>query len=167
VTLGESTSFVVVTAIEEALQSCRERQPVPILLDSDRGVTVTAGRDRFIAVIGHLIQNAQEATPADGRVEVQTHQDGSMAVVRISDTGCGMDEYFVRERLFRPFNTTKGNAGMGIGVYESREFVHALGGEVDVTSKTAVGTTFLLRLPATVTRPDIEKPKQAARCPIA
>lgn len=90
-----------------------------------------------------------------------------MAVVRISDTGCGMDEYFVRERLFRPFNTTKGNAGMGIGVYESREFVHALGGEVDVTSKTAVGTTFLLRLPATVTRPDIEKPKQAARCPIA
>jgi signal transduction histidine kinase len=58
-----------------------------------------------------------------------------------------MSERFIRERLFRPFNTTKGNAGMGIGVYDSREFVLSLGGEVYVFSEPGIGTTFYLRVP--------------------
>jgi signal transduction histidine kinase len=58
-----------------------------------------------------------------------------------------MDETFVRERLFRPFDSTKGLAGMGIGAYECREFVNLLGGRVEVDSQLGVGTRFRLLLP--------------------
>jgi signal transduction histidine kinase len=67
-------------------------------------------------------------------------------VIEVEDSGCGMDESFIRERLFRPFDTTKGASGMGIGAYETREFVRALGGKVEVTSKPGVGTVFSIRL---------------------
>ncbi|MDV7394314.1 ATP-binding protein, partial [Arthrospira platensis SPKY1] len=59
----------------------------------------------------------------------------------------GMDENFIREKLFRPFTTTKGNAGMGIGVYESHEFARGAGGELRVVSSPGKGTVFTLRLP--------------------
>jgi signal transduction histidine kinase len=58
-----------------------------------------------------------------------------------------MDDAFVRERLFRPFVTTKGVSGMGIGAYETREYVRSLGGEVEVHSRVGQGTLFRLRLP--------------------
>ena len=53
----------------------------------------------------------------------------------------------IAERLFKPFDTTKGNAGMGIGVYESREVVAAAGGRMEVTSEPGHGTTFRISLP--------------------
>lgn len=58
-----------------------------------------------------------------------------------------MDADFIATRLFKPFDTTKGNAGMGVGVYESREFVHALGGAIAVESAPRRGTLFRVRLP--------------------
>jgi signal transduction histidine kinase len=58
-----------------------------------------------------------------------------------------MDERFIKERLFRPFYTTKGNSGMGIGAYEAREFMHTLGGDIQVESQLQMGTTFRIRIP--------------------
>jgi putative PEP-CTERM system histidine kinase len=124
------------------------RKPGPALTDSDVGLKLWSNRDKLTTILGHLIQNAQEATGADGRVEVKAYREDGFAVIEISDDGCGMDEQFIRERLFRPFDTTKGNAGMGIGVYESRELAHAMGGAVEVISHPGLGTTFFLRLPA-------------------
>jgi C4-dicarboxylate-specific signal transduction histidine kinase len=57
-----------------------------------------------------------------------------------------MDEEFMRNSLFRPFKTTKGNAGMGIGVYESREFITSMGGRLEVSSTLGEGTNFLIYL---------------------
>src|SRR2546428_4552543 len=57
----------------------------------------------------------------------------------------GMNAEFVRERLFKPFETTK-SAGMGIGVYESAQYVKSLGGEIRVDSAPAVGTKVLVLL---------------------
>ena len=74
-------------------------------------------------------------------------QEPGWACVDVRDTGCGMDAEFVARRLFKPFETTKGNAGMGIGVYESREFVQMWGGEVLVDSTPGQGTMFTLRFP--------------------
>jgi signal transduction histidine kinase len=68
-------------------------------------------------------------------------------VVMISDNGCGMDAAFVRERLFRPFDTTKGDTGMGIGAYECREFVHSLNGELQIESEPGKGTSVRIVLP--------------------
>ena len=101
----------------------------------------------MLSVLNHLIQNAQEATPVTGEVSLSTWCDREQACLEVTDTGKGMDRVFVRERLFRPFDSTKGLTGMGIGVYESREFLRALGGELEVRSEPGHGSTFRLLLP--------------------
>ena len=71
-----------------------------------------------------------------------------MCVVAIADDGQGMDADFIRNRLFKPFDTTRGNAGMGIGMYESREFIRQLQGEIKVQSEPGKGTVVALYIPA-------------------
>ena len=58
-----------------------------------------------------------------------------------------MSPEFIRERLFRPFDSTKGSHAMGIGVYQAREYARMLGGHLEVESIAGKGTTFTLRLP--------------------
>jgi signal transduction histidine kinase len=108
---------------------------------------VRANPDRLAAVIGHVVQNAQDATPASGAVDVSLRVRDSQAIVAVRDTGAGMDEAFVRDRLFRPFDSTKGLTGMGIGAYECRELIRSLGGHVEVESTPGRGTTFTIVLP--------------------
>ena len=67
-------------------------------------------------------------------------------MVELDDTGQGMSEQFIRERLFKPFDSTK-TAGMGIGVFESREYIREVGGSLEVRSAPQVGTTFRVILP--------------------
>ena len=66
--------------------------------------------------------------------------------ITVNDTGCGMDQAFVHERLFKPFDSTKGTQGMGIGAYQIRETIHAIGGSVEVDSVVGRGTKVILRL---------------------
>ena len=108
---------------------------------------VLADRDRLLRIVGHLVQNAQEACSPEGRVAVALCADGAEARVRVTDDGVGMDEAFVRDGLFRPFHSTKGLTGMGIGAFETRDYARALGGDVHVTSEPGRGTTFTLTLP--------------------
>lgn len=144
---AEQRVFPVAEALKEVMEISAGRVPTPVLSARVGDSSVFANRDKFVAVLCHLVRNAQEATPADGVVEVNAHVEAGTLVVEIRDTGCGMDERFIRESLFKPFQTTKGNAGMGVGVYETREFVHALGGEIMVESAVGVGTTFSIRVP--------------------
>lgn len=109
---------------------------------------VMADAERLASVLEHLVQNAQEATRPDGTVEVRLTAQGPEIRISIRDDGVGMTDDFIRSRLFRPFDTTKGNAGMGIGVYEAREFVHGMGGRMEVTSAPGEGSTFTILLPA-------------------
>jgi putative PEP-CTERM system histidine kinase len=120
-------------------------EPRPVLEVRDEGLFALVDGDRLVAVLGHLVQNAQEATGKGGCVTLVLRRDGGAAVIEVQDDGVGMDAQFVRERLFRPFDTTKGNAGMGVGVYEAREFVRAHGGTIDVETAPGKGTTFRIR----------------------
>lgn len=122
-------------------------RPPRLDIQQDR-VFVTANRDRLAAVIGHVIQNARDATPPNGQINVRLRAETKFALIEVEDTGCGMDETFIRESLFRPFKTTKGSGGMGIGTYETREFVRSLGGDVDVVSRPGQGSIFRLFIPA-------------------
>lgn len=133
--------------LEEVVHDARAVKPIPILECSARDIAIAADRDRLAFVMGHVIRNAQEATPEEGRIVVRLQKISSYAVVEVEDTGCGMDESFIRARLFQPFQTTKGKSGMGIGVHEAREFVRSLGGDIHVESRLGEGTIFRIHLP--------------------
>lgn len=139
VDLGELLSAIV--------HSPLAGRPAPVIDCDLAGALVMADQDRLLAVIGHIVQNAYDATPETGTIAVRGRKNGDVATIEIEDTGCGMDESFLRERLFRPFDSTKNGAGMGIGAYETREYVRSLGGDVQVVSAPGKGTTFRIRLP--------------------
>jgi len=108
---------------------------------------VTRGHgERIERIVGHMVQNALDATSLDGRVWLKLDRVAGQAMIEVGDTGQGMTEEFVRERLFKPFQTTK-KAGMGIGAYESFQYVQELGGKIEVSSKVNVGTTITMLLP--------------------
>ena len=97
-------------------------------------------------MLGHVVQNAFDATPLDGRVWLSLSRVGSHAQVEVGDTGCGMTQEFIEQRLFRPFQTTK-TAGMGIGAYESFQYLQELGGKINVESAPGRGTQVTILLP--------------------
>jgi putative PEP-CTERM system histidine kinase len=132
----------------EALRRCAGRDPVPSLAAPERGIEVVLNRERLLQVLEHLIRNAQEATPPTGSVSVHIRRAGSSAIIEVCDTGTGMDAQFIRTRLFKPFETTKGERGFGIGAYQAREFIRKCGGSVEVDSTPGKGTRFVMRLPA-------------------
>jgi signal transduction histidine kinase len=134
-------------------------KPAP-RLDLGVGATSVVGHpERLERVIGHLIQNAIEATPPGGSVVVQLLRQNASAVIVIADTGHGMSEQFVRNRLFRPFESTKAT-GMGIGTYEARQYMRELGGQIEVESRETQGTIFRVTLPLYV--PDRAAERSAA-----
>ncbi|NKB37591.1 MAG: PEP-CTERM system histidine kinase PrsK [Gammaproteobacteria bacterium] len=123
--------------------------PVPIIEKMESDLLLTLNKDELESVLEHLVQNAQEATSDDGNVTLSSSLVDNEIRIYVRDNGSGMDDEFIRKRLFRPFDTTKGNAGMGIGVYESRAIVQAMGGRIRVESKVGKGTVFTICLPLT------------------
>ena len=125
---------------------------------------IEADPERLTMMVEHVIRNAQDATPESGAVTVEVAIEGGAgeggdpadtstlavpaAVLSVTDTGSGMTREFIQERLFKPFDTTKGSKGMGIGAYQVREVARELGGDVDVESSPGAGTTFTIVLPA-------------------
>jgi len=132
--------------VRQAVANKAAFEPRPQLDVRDTGLRVLADRERLERVVGHLIQNAIEATPKDGRVTIALSREDGAVQIEIVDTGEGMSEDFIRERLFKPFESTK-SAGMGIGVFESREYINELGGRLEVSSRPSLGTTFIVILP--------------------
>lgn len=103
--------------------------------------------DRLAAVFEHVLRNAQDAAGIAGDVRISSERTGGQIVIIITDTGPGMEASFIRERLFRPFDSTKTGRGMGIGAYQVREYVRDAGGTVEVQSAPGSGTRFIIRLP--------------------
>jgi signal transduction histidine kinase len=127
---------------------------------------VRADPEALTSVVGHVIRNAQQACDADGgRVTVSVVGTGDRAGVQIEDNGAGMEEAFVRDRLFRPFDSTKGSQGMGIGAYQVKEFVEQAGGQVQVDSAPGRGTVFRLCFPGLNPR-QMPSPEQDVQQPI-
>ncbi|MGF1476312.1 MAG: ATP-binding protein [Geminicoccaceae bacterium] len=109
-------------------------------------VYVAVDRKRLSAVVGQLVRNARDATKLYGQVALRLMTENEFAVIEVVDDGPGMDETFMRERLFRPFASTKDD-GLGLGLVEARDFVAQIGGEIQVASNKGRGTVLRLRLP--------------------
>jgi putative PEP-CTERM system histidine kinase len=140
-------SIDLAAVLGDVVKTMSSGRPVPALDMQAEGMRLQANRDRFASIIGHLIRNAQDATADDGRITVRLFRRSDSAIVEVQDTGTGMDKAFIRDRLFRPFSSTKGDSGMGIGAYECRDYIHKLGGDIEVISRVGEGTTFRVRLP--------------------
>ena len=109
-------------------------------------VVTRGNEERIERVLGHVVQNAIDATTDTDRVWLEVARAGGQARIVVGDTGQGMTQEFVRTRLFKPFNTTK-EGGMGIGAYESFQYLKELGGAIDVDSEIDRGTIVTIRLP--------------------
>ncbi|MDV7102920.1 PEP-CTERM system histidine kinase PrsK [Vibrio sp. TH_r3] len=132
-------------------QICTERsvsKPIPSFVShTSCDISITTDKERFGSTIAHIIQNAQEATPNQDWVRVATSINDNVYTICIEDNGQGMSDDFVEHRLFKPFDTTKGNSGMGIGAYDAKKMIEQLGGYVEVQTSPGKGTKFLLHIP--------------------
>ncbi len=142
----ENARPVALEPVVQRVYVAKAGQGAPIAIELEHGLTSVGHEDRLEHVIGHLVQNAIDATEDGGAVGVRLYADGKFATVEVNDTGVGMSPAFVRERLFKPFQTTK-PAGMGIGVYESSQYVAGIGGNLTIDSEPGQGTRVRVRLP--------------------
>ena len=142
----ENPRPVDLAVVVQKVCSAKSTHGARIELDLAPGVLAHGDEDRLEHVIGHLVQNAIDATASRGTVAVSLDRSDGFAVIAVADTGVGMSPEFVRDRLFKPFETTK-QTGMGIGVYESTQYVEGLGGQLLIDSAPDVGTTVRVLLP--------------------
>jgi signal transduction histidine kinase len=142
--LGMMVEHVIRNAQEATAASGQVRVEVALERDSEIDPSGATGTFQVLQ-LNHWPASADSELPA-GSVEVP-RGPSDVAVLTVTDTGSGMTAEFIKERLFRPFDTTKGSKGMGIGAYQVREYVQSLGGRIVVRSAPGAGTTITLRLP--------------------
>ena len=132
-----------------AVERCQARRPQPVFASgANCGCMVAAEREQLVAAIEHVLRNAQDATLRVRDACASTSpMRAARSASRCSDDGVGMDAEFVQQQLFRPFHSTKGSKGMGIGAYQARELARSLGGDVEVESRPGAGTRFSFILP--------------------
>lgn len=119
---------------------------IDVRFEVDTETEVNAHPQRLERIIGHVVQNALDATDEDGKVAVTLGEaEGKVLSIVVQDTGCGMSADFLRERLSRPFQTTK-TSGMGIGVFETRQYLNEIGGQLHFDSEVGKGTCVTITL---------------------
>lgn len=133
----------------------------PIDADLAPGMLAVADAARVETIIGHLVQNAIEASPAGTPVKITCRVQGGDIAINVADTGVGMTEAFMSNQLFKPFESTK-EGGFGIGAYEARALAVSMDGQLRVDSRVGKGTTFTLLLPAAREHGDDAKMEEAA-----
>ena len=127
-----------------------KRRAHPVELTGDAGLTAMADPSSLEQALAHLIQNAIDASPDGAPVRIRLADLGGEAAIEIADSGAGMSGEFIRTRLFQPFVSTKEN-GFGIGAFEARSLVAAMGGRLEVESRENEGTRFTVFLPGAET----------------
>ena len=141
-----AASGVELAPILLRIQRAAQQRGRTVEVEIEARVATRGHEQRLDRVIGHVVQNALDATPASGRVSVILQQSAGRAKIVVSDNGQGMSPEFIQSRLFRPFNSTK-SSGMGIGSYESFQYIRELGGNIDVNSNLGRGTEVTLLMP--------------------
>lgn len=156
-----NASPVDISAALDRLVAYHAPRAQRIEVESNVGLRVLAHEERLERVLGHLIQNAFDAMNGSGTVRVRVLEQETNVMIEVHDQGHGMTPEFIRDGLFKPFVSTK-STGMGIGAYESREYVNELGGSIEVVSDPSVGTTFCVTLPMAAREPESESRRHAA-----
>jgi putative PEP-CTERM system histidine kinase len=144
-------SGVDLHAIVKRIEAMVQRQSRQLEVEASEHLYTRGHEERIERVLGHFVQNALDATDPGGRVWLKMALVSGQVRIEVGDAGKGMSEEYVRTKLFRPFETTK-EAGMGIGVYESAQYIKELGGSIDVDTAVNRGTVMTVRLPVFTNR---------------
>lgn len=131
---------------EAALKECAGLTDVKLVKRLLPVPPIDVDREQMHKVLVNLLVNAREASQPGGEIRILTEQRDGYGVLAVEDEGCGMSADFLRQRLFKPFQTTK-KKGIGIGMFQSKMIVEAHGGRIEVDSKEGSGTTFRVLLP--------------------
>lgn len=118
----------------------------PVEVVRDEECQVHADPEALEQALIHLVQNAVDASAADETVFLDVTNDGMFGRIEVIDSGKGMTPGFVRNGLFKPFVSSK-EGGFGIGAFEARELIRAMGGQLEVESREGVGTRFCVKVP--------------------
>ncbi|MCS5712060.1 XrtA/PEP-CTERM system histidine kinase PrsK [Candidatus Berkiella aquae] len=149
--LGSQTIHIA-QALQKVIQLTNHRHPIPRMdwqiVSND--IQVLGNEDQFVNILCHLVENAQQATAEHGEVTLSVMLNDGKLSIAIRDSGCGMEAEFLHGDLYKPFITTKGEKGMGIGVYEAKEYVNHVGGKLSVETEKNKGSTFTLEFPLVV-----------------
>jgi|KBSMisStandDraft_5_1062788.scaffolds.fasta_scaffold57169_2 putative PEP-CTERM system histidine kinase len=132
-----------------------KRRDREVNLLGDAGLEALVDANALEQAVGHLLQNALDASSGEP-VTVRVSGEGDRVSIAIADKGVGMDGDFIRNRLFQPFASTK-PGGFGIGAFEARSLITAMGGRMSVDSRLGRGTTFTILLPAAGTAAEPER----------
>jgi len=141
----------------ELYEDLADERGVEIRTHVPSELVVDVDRNRMRQVLANLIDNAVKYTPTGGIVEIAAHSESGDAVATVSDTGVGIPaEELPRiwDRLYRG-DKSRSTRGLGLGLSLVKAIVAAHGGRVDVRSRPGAGSTFELRLPAEVPRPNL------------
>jgi len=123
-----------------------KRRGHPVLVEGDGTLAALVDPAGLEQAITHLVQNAIDASPAETPVRLTYFESGGDVAIEIADQGAGMSSEFIATRLFQPFASTKAT-GFGIGAYEARALIQAMGGRLEVESAEGHGSCFTLFLP--------------------
>jgi putative PEP-CTERM system histidine kinase len=132
--------------LDESLEEMKAFPSVELVKTLHPLPKIVADREHLQTVFTNLLLNAADAVGGAGRVTVETREREGWAVVCVGDDGCGMSDAFLKNSLFRPFQTTK-KRGIGIGMFQSKMIVEAHQGNILVQSEAGKGTTFEVSLP--------------------
>ncbi|HXG64863.1 MAG TPA: PAS domain S-box protein, partial [Blastocatellia bacterium] len=132
------------------------RYDVSVAWQADEELLVRGDATELREVCVNIILNALDAMPSGGSLDIRASTKEDAIGVSFTDTGGGMTEE-IKGRIFEPFFSTKGVAGLGMGLSESYRIVERHSGRIDVESQMGVGTTF------TVTLPVARKPQRTDR----
>ena len=141
----EAPRAVSAARMVEALVAARKGQH-PVVSMASGDPMLLADPARLEQALGHLVQNAIDASPATEPVVVQVVERGAEIAIEVRDRGIGMSQDFIRASLFKPFASTK-HGGFGVGAYEARALIVAMGGRIEVDSREGEGSVFTVILP--------------------
>ena len=131
--------------LQEALSMIKVPSRIQVLdntLDEPR-MKIDVGK--MTRVFLNTIQNAIDAMPAEGKLDIRSHKEKNTVEITFSDTGTGISQENI-DKIFTPLFTTKAQ-GMGFGLSICKRLVEAHGGKITLESKVDKGTTFTITLP--------------------
>jgi putative PEP-CTERM system histidine kinase len=143
---ADALHAVEVVPLVESIAAARRSQH-PVATTGLRAAVALADAAGLEQLLGHLVQNAVEASPAAEPVTLHVAADGAHVMIDVIDHGTGMSPGFVRDRLFKPFVSSK-PGGFGIGAFEARQLATAMGGRIEVASREGQGSRFRVVLKA-------------------